>query len=104
MLDQVPYILRNLVTQSKLKNVDFINIKYLHCTIIFPTKCKLFKDNVLSSDNVLSGSCEEAKQLLKMLGVEYISYHACLNDYILYRDEDANKEMCPKCGRDRYYK
>ena len=37
-----------------------------------------------------------------MLGVTYISYHACLNDYILYRGEYADKEICPKCGHDRY--
>ena len=45
----------------------------------------LFKYKVLSSDNVLPSSYEEAKKLLKMLGIEYISYHACPNDCILYR-------------------
>ena len=40
--------------------------------------------------------------MLKMLGVEYISYHTCSNDYILYRDAYANKEKCPKGGCDRY--
>ena len=49
------------------------------------TNYRLFKDKVLPSDNVLHGSCEEAKKLLKMLGVEYISYPAYLNDCILYR-------------------
>ena len=33
------------------------------------------------------------KKLLKMLGVEYISYHACPNDSILYRREYADKEI-----------
>jgi hypothetical protein len=42
--------------------------------------------------------------MLKILGVEYISYHACLNDYILYRGEYENKEICLKCGHDRYHK
>ena len=81
---------------------NFMNVKYWHCTIIFSTKCRIFKDKVLPSDSVLPGSCEEAKQLLKMLGVEYISYHACPNDYILYRGEYANKEISPKCGHDKY--
>ena len=40
--------------------------------------------------------------MLKMLGVEYISYHACVNDCILYKDAYTNKERCPKCGHDRY--
>lgn len=40
--------------------------------------------------------------MLKMLGVEYISYHACLNDCILYRDAYVDKERCQQCGCDRY--
>ena len=40
--------------------------------------------------------------MLKMLGVEYISYHVCHNYCIIYRGEYADKEICPKCGSDRY--
>ena len=104
MVDQVPYIFRNLVTQSTLKMVNFMNVKYQHCTIIFPTNYRLFKGKVLLRDNVLSDSCKEEKQLLKMLGVEYISYHACPNDCILYIGEYVDKEICMKCGHDRYCK
>ena len=68
------------------------------------TNYRLFEYKVLPSGNVLPGSYEEAKKLLKILGVEYISYHACPNDCILYRGEDADKEMCLKCGHDRYDK
>ena len=68
------------------------------------TNYRLLKDKVLPSDNVLPDSYEEAKKLLKMLGVEYISYHACPDDYILYRGEYADKEIGPKCGHDRYDK
>jgi hypothetical protein len=42
--------------------------------------------------------------MLKMLGVEYTSYHACLNDYILYRNKYADKDICPECGHDMYHK
>ena len=62
------------------------------------TNYRLFKDKVLLSDNVLPGSCEKAKKLLKMLGVEYISYHACPNDCIIYRGEYADKEICRNVG------
>ena len=64
----------------------------------------LFKYKVLMNGNVILGSCKEEKEMLKILGVEYISYHACPNDYILYRGKYANKEICPKCGNDRYRK
>jgi hypothetical protein len=69
-----------------------------------PIDCRIFKDKVLPSDNVFHGSCEEAKQLLKMLGVEHISYHACLNGCILYRGEYADKDICLKYGNDKYNK
>ena len=60
--------------------------------------------NFLSSDNIFPGSCKEEKKMLKMLGVEYISYHACPNECTLYREEYAHKEICLKCGHDRYDK
>jgi hypothetical protein len=47
---------------------------------------------------------QKAKKMLKMLGVEYISYHACLNDCILYINEYVGKEICPECGYDKYQK
>jgi len=89
--------------------VNFMNVNNyiginVHLIFSMITNYKLFKDKVLLSDNVLPGSCEEAKKLLKMLGVEYISYHACPNDCILYRGEYAEKEICLKCGHDRYDK
>ena len=102
---QVPYILRNIITQSTLQMVNFMNVNnYWHCTFILSANYGLFKYKVLPSDNVFPGSCKEEKQLLKMLGVEYISYHACINDCILYRRESADKEICLKCGHDRYDK
>ena len=68
------------------------------------TNYRLFKDKVLPSDNVLPGSYKEAKKLLKMLGFEYISYHACPNDCILYRGEYGDKDICLKYGHNRYDK
>ena len=89
--------------------VNFMNVNNyididVHLILSMITNYKLFKDKVLSSENFFLGSCKEAKKLLKMLGVEYVSYHACPNDYILYRGSYADKEICSKCGHDRYYK
>ena len=82
---------------------NYIEIN-VHLILSMITNYRLFKDKVLSSDNFVLGSCEEAKKSLTMLGVEYISYHACQNDCILYRGEYADKDICPKCGHDRYDK
>ena len=67
---------------------NYIGINYVHLLIFYMiTNYRLFKDKVLPSDNVLHGSCKETKKLLKMLGVEYISYHACPN-YVFYIEEN----------------
>ena len=65
-----------------INNYIYINV---HLILSMITNYRLFKDNFLPSDNVFSGSYQEAKKLLKMLGVEYIPYHACPNDCIMYR-------------------
>ena len=83
-----------------INNYIGINVHLIFSMTIY----RLFKDKVLLSDNVFLGSSEEAKTLLKMLGVEYKSYHTCPNDCILYRGEYAEKEIFPKCGHDRYDK
>ena len=98
---QLPYVLSIFFTQRTLKMVDSMNVKW-HGTFIFPTNCRLFKDKVLPGDNLFPGSCKEAKKMLKIMGVGYISYHAYTNYCILYRGEYANKEICPKCEHGRY--
>ena len=87
-----------------VNNYIDINVHFILIYFSMITKYNLFKDKVLPSDIVLPDSCEEAKKLLKMLGVEYISYHACPNDCILYRGEYVDKDICLKCGHDRYDK
>ena len=90
-----------MVNFMNFNNYISINVHLIFSII---TNYRLFKDKVLSSDNVLPDSYEEANKLLKMLGVEYISYHAGQNDCILYRGEYAEKEICLKCGHDMYLK
>ena len=68
--------------------MNFNNYISINVHLIFSmtiTNYRLFKDKVLPSDNVFSGSFKEAMKLLRMLGVDYISYHACSNDCIIYR-------------------
>ena len=84
--------------------VNFMNVNNyiginVHLIFSMITNYMLFKDKVIPSDNVLPGSYEEENKLFKTSGVEYISYHACPNDCILYRGEYADKEICLKCGK-----
>jgi hypothetical protein len=52
----------------------------------------------LPKDNELPDSTYEAKKVLCPLGLEVQKIHACINDCILYRDEEyENSEACPVC-------
>ena len=52
--------------------------------------------------NTLPKSYEEAKNLLKELGLGYVSIHVCFNNCILFRKQYANHDNCPVCGLSRW--
>ena len=54
--------------------------------------------------NVYPTSIEDAKKNVCPLDFPYIRYHACVNDYIIYRNENAEKTSCSKCNASRYKK
>ena len=45
---------------------------------------------------------DAARQVLRRLGMDYNSIHACPNDCVLFRREFESLATCPKCGADRY--
>jgi hypothetical protein len=63
----------------------------------------LLKD-ILPKNNVLPSRTYEAKRLLCSIGMSYEKIHACPNDCILFRNEYASLNMCPKCSASRYKK
>jgi len=52
--------------------------------------------------NVCPSSIEEAKKIICPLDLPHVKYHACINDCIIYRNEDADKTVCPVCNAERY--
>ena len=36
------------------------------------------------------------------MGLDYMEYHACVNDCILFRNENEHTQECPKCSEHRY--
>ena len=61
-----------------------------------------FLRDVLPKDNVLPSKTYDAKQILLATGLKYEKIHACPNDCILYRNEYASLDKCPKCKVSRY--
>ena len=56
----------------------------------------------LPKDHVLPGTTYEAKKTLSNLGLEYIKFHACPNNCILYRGINLEASKCPKCDFSRW--
>ena len=61
----------------------------------------LMKD-MLPEDNVLPNRTYEAKKMLSSIGMSYEKIHACPKDCVLFRNEYAVLNECPKCGAPRY--
>ena len=61
-----------------------------------------FWSDRLPEGNTLPTSIEEAKKVVCPLDLPHVRYHACINDCIIYRGEDAERTTCPVCGQERY--
>lgn len=59
-------------------------------------------NDVLPPNNAIPKSLYEAKKLLKGLTIEYIKYHACANDCVLFWKEHEDATQCPTCGTSRW--
>ncbi|RLM69068.1 uncharacterized protein C2845_PM17G05100 [Panicum miliaceum] len=50
----------------------------------------------------LPASYNEAKNLVRAMGLGYVSIHACSKNCVLFRKDHANKDECPICGESRW--
>jgi len=62
----------------------------------------LLKLDLFPRDNTLPKSLYEAKTIVKQLGLNYNSIHACYNGCVLFRGELRGATSCPKCKRSRF--
>ena len=67
----------------------------------FTKKLGLFKE-ILSEDNVLPRSTNEAKKFFCPLELKEQKIHTCENDCIMYRGEYKDLRACPTCKYARY--
>ena len=56
----------------------------------------------LPSQNKLPRTYRELSAILKEIGMEYQSIHACPNDDIIYYGQYASETNCPQCQTNRY--
>ncbi|KAL3690308.1 hypothetical protein R1sor_016617 [Riccia sorocarpa] len=60
------------------------------------------QQTVLPTPNLCPRSRSQAKVIVRKLGLNYISIHACPSGCVLFKGEYENLRTCPKCGAARY--
>ena len=92
---------------TKFSRFSFV-VKLLHLKSYHRITNSAFTDilkilaEAFPEPNTLPKSYEEAKNLLKELGLGYVSIHVCFNNCILFRKQYANHDNCPVCGLSRW--
>jgi hypothetical protein len=66
--------------------------------------CLEFWKNLLPKGNTCPATVDEAKKIVCPLDLPHDKYHACVNDCIIYRNEDALRIICPVCKAARFKK
>ena len=67
----------------------------------FKALLDLLRD-LLPERNEIPMTTYEAKQNVCPLGLEVEKIHACKNDRVLFRSDNADLTECPECGFSRY--
>ena len=58
----------------------------------------------LPEGNTCPSRLEEAKKVVCPFDLPHAIYHGCIHDYVIYRNEHADKTQCPVCEAPRYKK
>ncbi|XP_004305382.1 PREDICTED: uncharacterized protein LOC101300751 [Fragaria vesca subsp. vesca] len=83
-------------------------IKLMHCKVDNHWSNKSFTTLMETlyafcpKPNNIPKSFDEAKKMLKKLGLGYEKIDVCQNDCVLFYKGNATKVKCPECGADRY--
>ena len=62
----------------------------------------LFRKHLLPSENQLPRNYHAAKALIRKLGLNYNTIHACQSGCVLFRGQFEDAASCPKCKKPRY--
>nr|XP_016511549.1 PREDICTED: uncharacterized protein LOC107828697 [Nicotiana tabacum] len=98
---------RELYPGSKYSLLSFL-VRLLHLKCLngwsnnsFSMLLELLKD-VFPEGEILPKSFNDAKRIIKNLGLEYKKIHACLNDCMIYWSETKDRTDCKFCKAPRY--
>ncbi|XP_074328345.1 uncharacterized protein LOC141666250 [Apium graveolens] len=78
-----------------------MKVKYGWTDKSFTDLLKLMR-GILPPNNELPNSMYEAKKILCPMGMDVKKIHARPNDSILFRNDNEDLHVCPKCGASRY--
>lgn len=94
------YVKYLIVLKNVFEIVLAIDIFISRMAFVF--LCSLLHTMILPKPNTLPSSRVQARQMLNSLGMQYNTYHACVNDCMLYRGSHEDDTTCVKCGEPRY--
>ncbi|XP_026396520.1 uncharacterized protein LOC113291169 [Papaver somniferum] len=57
---------------------------------------------LLPEGNTLPSKFPDIKKIIKELGLDYVTYDACINDCVLYWKDNSSLVKCPVCQEPRY--
>ena len=77
--------------------IFIIDLFFVYCC------CRFIGEYFLPSPNKLPRTYRELSAILKEIGMEYQSIHACPNDHIIYYGQYASETNCPQCQFSRYW-
>ena len=63
---------------------------------------RLIGECLLPPSNILPRSYQELSVIMKYIGMEYQTIHACPNDHIIYHKQHEFATECPICHISRY--
>ena len=92
---------------TKFSKFAFV-VKLLHMKSLYRISNSAFSAilkllaEAFPEQNILPKSYNEAKNLLKELGLGYESIHVCYNNCVLFRKGYAHLDKCPVCGMSRW--
>jgi hypothetical protein len=91
------------LSTNMLATMLLLNLKIVHgvSNVLIDELFSLLQE-LLPKGNKMSTTSYETLKLIKTLGSNYDSIHACPNGCVLFRDRLKQSEMCPKCSSNKF--
>ena len=85
-----------------MKCVSLILFMYYINLILFLICCSLIAEFFLPPSNILPCTYQDLSAIMKEIGMQYKTFHACPNGHIIYYKHHEFETECQECHISRY--